>query len=174
MMTSDWLSTTSQKLNLWARKDSRSLTQRTIKGTALSFLLLILHGIHSGFESQWTYSIANWKKNRIFIQWTWKACRVKVLRWKTTCRSTRMCSQERADWMDNSPLEIDKNIQPVQLPTRRVPIALRELLKQELDRLSNIGVIRKVATPTEWVSAVVVTAKTNGKVSLCTDPKPLN
>lgn len=72
------------------------------------------------------------------------------------------------------PLEIDKNIQPVQLPTRRVPIALRELLKQELDRLSNIGVIRKVATPTEWVSAVVVTAKTNGKVSLCTDPKHLN
>lgn len=72
------------------------------------------------------------------------------------------------------PLEIDKNIQPVQLPTRRVPIALRELLKQELDRLSNIGVIRKVATLTEWVSAVVVTAKTNGKVSLCTDPKPLN
>ena len=72
------------------------------------------------------------------------------------------------------PLEIDKNIQPVQLPTRRVPIALRELLKQELDRLSNIGVIRKVATTTEWVSAVVVTAKTNGKVSLCTDPKHLN
>lgn len=72
------------------------------------------------------------------------------------------------------PLEIDKNIQPVQLPTRRVPIALRELLKQELDRLSNIGVIRKVATRTEWVSAVVVTAKTNGKVSLCTDPKHLN
>ena len=38
-------------------------------------------------------------------------------------------------------LEIDKNVQPVQLPTRKVPIAiaLREPLKQELDRLSNIG-----------------------------------
>lgn len=49
-------------------------------------------------------------------------------------------------------LEIDKNVQPVQLPTRKVPIALREPLKQELGRLSNIGVIRKVDTPTNWMS----------------------
>ena len=49
-------------------------------------------------------------------------------------------------------LEIAKNVQPVQLPTRKVPIALREPLKQELDRLSNIGVIRKVDTPTNWMS----------------------
>ena len=39
-------------------------------------------------------------------------------------------------------LEIDKNVQPVQLPTWRMPIALREPLKQELDRLSNTGVIQ--------------------------------
>ena len=71
-------------------------------------------------------------------------------------------------------LEIDKNVQPVQLPTRKVPIALREPLKQELDRLSNIGVIRKVDTPTNWISALVVTTKKNGKVRLCIDPKPLN
>ena len=71
-------------------------------------------------------------------------------------------------------LEIDKNVQPVQLPTRKVLIALREPLKQELDRLSNIGVIRKVDTPTNWISALVVTAKKNGKVRLCIDPKPLN
>ena len=71
-------------------------------------------------------------------------------------------------------LEIDKNVQPVQLPTRRVPIALKEPLKQELDRLSNIGVIQKVGTPTEWISAVVITTKKNCKVRLCIDPKPLN
>ena len=71
-------------------------------------------------------------------------------------------------------LEIDKNVQPVQLPTRKVPIALREPLKRELDRLSNIGVIWKVHTPTNWISALVVTTKKNGKVRLCIDPKPLN
>ena len=62
----------------------------------------------------------------------------------------------------------------VQLPTRRVPVALKEPLKQELDRLSNIGVIQRVDTPTEWISAIVVTTKKNGKVGLCIDPKPLN
>ena len=71
-------------------------------------------------------------------------------------------------------LEIDRNVQPVQLPTRKVPIALREPLKHELDRLSNIGVIQKVDTPTSWISALVVTTKKNGKVRLCIDPKPLN
>lgn len=34
-------------------------------------------------------------------------------------------------------LESDKNVYPVQLLTRRVPIDLKEPLKQELDRLSN-------------------------------------
>ena len=62
----------------------------------------------------------------------------------------------------------------LQLPSRRVPVALKEPLKQELDRLSNIGVIQRVDTPTEWISAIVVTTKKNGKVGLCIDPKPLN
>ena len=62
----------------------------------------------------------------------------------------------------------------VQLPTRRVPVGLKEPLKQELDQLSNIGVIQRVDTPTEWISAVVVTTKKNGKVELGIDLKPLN
>ena len=62
----------------------------------------------------------------------------------------------------------------VQLPTRRVPVGLKEPVKQELDQLSNIGVIQRVDTPTEWISAIVVTTKKNGKVGLCIDPKPLN
>ena len=53
-------------------------------------------------------------------------------------------------------------------------IALREPLKHKLDRLSNIGVIQKVDTPTSWILALVVTTKKNGKVRLCIDPKPLN
>ena len=56
-------------------------------------------------------------------------------------------------------LEIDRNVQPVQLPTRKVPITLREALKHTLDRLSNIGVIQKVDTSMSWISAVVVTTK---------------
>jgi len=40
--------------------------------------------------------------------------------------------------------------------------------------LSNIGVIWKVDTPTNWISTLVVATKKNGKVRLCIDPKPLN
>ena len=46
-------------------------------------------------------------------------------------------------------LEIDQTVQAGQLSTRRrVLMALKEPLKQELDRLSNIGVIQRVDTPT--------------------------
>ena len=46
-------------------------------------------------------------------------------------------------------LEIDQTVPAGQLSTRRrVLIALKEPLKQELDRLSNIGVIQRVDTPT--------------------------
>ena len=71
-------------------------------------------------------------------------------------------------------LEIDKNVHPFQLPTQRVPIALKKPLKQTLDRLSNIEISQRVDTPTEWISAVVVTTKRNGKVGLCIDPIPLS
>lgn len=62
-------------------------------------------------------------------------------------------------------LEIDQNVQPVQLTTRRVPIVFRERLKQELDRLSDISLIRKVDSPTEWISAMMITTKKNGQVN---------
>ena len=47
-------------------------------------------------------------------------------------------------------------------------------MKSELDRLETIGVIAKVSRPTEWVSALVVERKKNGKLRLCLDPRPLN
>ena len=36
-------------------------------------------------------------------------------------------------------LEIDTNVAPVQLPTRKVPIAIKEELKQELDHLEGVN-----------------------------------
>ena len=71
-------------------------------------------------------------------------------------------------------LEVDETARPVQLPTRRVPVALKDKLKQELDRLSNMEIIAKVHCPTDWISASVITTKKNGKIRLCIDPKPLN
>ena len=71
-------------------------------------------------------------------------------------------------------LEIDPNVPPVQLPTRKVPIAIKEKLKEEMDRLEGLNIITPVNVPTSWISATVVTLKKNGNVRLCVDPKPLN
>ena len=71
-------------------------------------------------------------------------------------------------------LEIDQKVPPVQLPTRKVPIAIKEKLKEEIDRLEGLNIVTPVNVPTSWISATVVTLKKNGNVRLCVDPKPLN
>lgn len=71
-------------------------------------------------------------------------------------------------------LEIDGTVEPVRQPVRRIPVAMKPKLKEELARLQKIGVIKPVDTPTDWVSSLVVIKKPNGKLRVCIDPKPLN
>ena len=71
-------------------------------------------------------------------------------------------------------LEIDKAVTPVINPPRRVPFALKDKLKSELDRLEELQMIRKVEEPTDWVSSLVVVEKPNGKLRVCIDPVHLN
>ena len=66
------------------------------------------------------------------------------------------------------------DIQPVVMPDRRIPISVRPKLKAELDRLVNIGVLKKVEQPTPWLSQIVITSKKNGDIRMCLDPKELN
>lgn len=71
-------------------------------------------------------------------------------------------------------LEVDTSVTPVKQPLRRVPVAMKSKLKEELARLEKEGVIQQVDTPTDWVSSLVVVKKPNGKLRICIDPKPLN
>ena len=71
-------------------------------------------------------------------------------------------------------LEVDKSIEPVQIPPRKIPEALRKPLKEHLTELEQQGVIEKVVEATDWVSAIVVNKKSNRKIRLCLDPRPLN
>jgi len=56
---------------------------------------------------------------------------------------------------------------------RRRPVALREKVLEELQRMEQMGVIAKQTEPTEWVDSIepVVTSK---KTHICVDPKDLN
>jgi transposase InsO family protein len=69
---------------------------------------------------------------------------------------------------------VDESVPPVVSATRKVPIGLHDKLRQELDRMVQLGVIRKVNHPTRWVSALVIAAKKNGSLRICLDPRPLN
>ncbi|XP_062567680.1 uncharacterized protein K02A2.6-like [Saccostrea cucullata] len=71
-------------------------------------------------------------------------------------------------------LEIDETVPPVKLPLRRVPVAIKPLLQQELKRLEGLQVIQAVNKPTDWVSSLLAFKKANGKLRICIDPKPLN
>jgi hypothetical protein len=71
-------------------------------------------------------------------------------------------------------LQVDENAEPTITPARRVPTALKEKYKEELDSLEKLGVLATVDEPTPWVSSVVIATKKSGALRICIDPRPLN
>lgn len=57
---------------------------------------------------------------------------------------------------------------------RRVPFPLESKVQDELNRLSDLGVIRKITKPTPWCAPMVPVLKKSGSVRLCVDLKKLN
>ena len=68
-------------------------------------------------------------------------------------------------------LRIDETVPPKILPCRKVPLAIRDDVKKELDRLVEKGVLVPVTEPTEWVSQMAVVHKRVGKLRICIDPQ---
>ncbi|UYV61211.1 K02A2.6-like [Cordylochernes scorpioides] len=63
---------------------------------------------------------------------------------------------------------------PQAYTARRLPLALREPVREELEKMSKLGVIKKINKPTEWSHPMVVVKKPNGDVRICIDPRKLN
>ncbi|KAF7216671.1 putative LOC107394635-like protein [Nothobranchius furzeri] len=57
---------------------------------------------------------------------------------------------------------------------RRVPLPMKEQVKQELDRMEAMGVIRRIKEPTAWCAGMVVVPKPNKKPRICVDHTRLN
>ena len=70
-------------------------------------------------------------------------------------------------------IKVDTNIQPVVHPPRKVPIALRDRVKQELEKMVDEQVITPQTEPTDWVNSMVV-VESGQKLRICLDPKDLN
>ena len=71
-------------------------------------------------------------------------------------------------------LTVDSTFTPVIQAPRKIPFALRNKLKVELDRMERLGVISKVNGPTDWVSNLVLVEKSSGQLRVCLDPRDLN
>ena len=78
-----------------------------------------------------------------------------------------------------SPVHITmrQNATSVQKPLRRVPIAMKDKFKQELDAMEAQGIISKFdgcnVSP-EWLNSFVIVKKSNGSLHLCLDPTDFN
>ena len=71
-------------------------------------------------------------------------------------------------------LEVEPNAEPVIIPPRRIPTALKEKLKKELNKLVDEKIISTVDQPTRWVNCLVVTTKRSGSLRICVDSRHLN
>ena len=71
-------------------------------------------------------------------------------------------------------MKLDENVTPVIKPARKIPIAMEDAVKKELERMERIGVITREHEPTEWVSQMVAAKKKSGEIRICIDPKDLN
>ena len=69
---------------------------------------------------------------------------------------------------------VDKNVPPVVNPPRRIPVALKERVEKELDRMEKMEIIERINESTDWVNSMVVVEKPNGNPRICLDPKHLN
>ena len=65
---------------------------------------------------------------------------------------------------------------PVVYSPCHVPHAVQPKLKEELDRMLKLGVIRKldINKASDWVHTLVIVIKHNGKLCVCLDPRTLN
>ena len=72
-------------------------------------------------------------------------------------------------------LHIDKNIKPVAQPERRIPFALRDKVKKEVEKLEQLDIIEDVTgKPTPWLSQLVVVPKSQNDIRLCIDMRNAN
>ena len=71
--------------------------------------------------------------------------------------------------------QLKADVEPVIYPLRKIPVALRGKLEEELNRMEALQVITKVTEPTDWVNSIAKPEKQRtGALRVCLDPRDLN
>ncbi|XP_049880106.1 uncharacterized protein K02A2.6-like [Pectinophora gossypiella] len=71
-------------------------------------------------------------------------------------------------------IPINKSVQPVMQPYRRIPIPIEEKINQKIKELLDSDIIEEVNEPSPWVSPIVPILKDNGEVRVCVDMRRAN
>lgn len=72
-------------------------------------------------------------------------------------------------------IHLYENSKPILHYIKRIPLALLDRLRVELDQMVQDGIISPVDYPTDWVNNLqVVERASGGRLRICLDPKPLN
>lgn len=71
-------------------------------------------------------------------------------------------------------IQIEENATAAVNPTQRVPYALMNKHKPELERMKQLAIIGEIDEFTEWASSLVIIKKADERLRVCLDPSDLN
>lgn len=63
---------------------------------------------------------------------------------------------------------------PVALPSRKIPIAFEEEVKEKLEQLEKTDVIERCHAASGWLNPLVVVPKKNNTIRICVDLRRVN
>ena len=71
---------------------------------------------------------------------------------------------------------LSEDNESVQKPACRVPVAMKDKFKRELQSMEKAGITSRLdrTTPTPWLNSYVIVKKPNGSLRICLDPTDLN
>ena len=87
------------------------------------------------------------------------------------------CRETRPEVYNTVHITMRQNGVPIQKPPRKVPLAMKEKFKKELDSMEAQGIISKFDVRDmhpEWLNSFVITKKPNGSLRICLDLTDLN
>lgn len=85
---------------------------------------------------------------------------------------------DQFDRIGNFKMKATLHLQPDATPSidppRKCSVHLKEKIKEELQKMEDLGVIKKVTHHTDWCCSMTTNIKKDGSIRVCIDPKRLN